>query len=265
MNLWGLSRYAYTRGNPTTRSDPTGHDDFGGDFGGGDFGGGGDTGSTGFDPNAPSIDRSEDPNFGMSSSESGTGFDPNAPSIDRSEDPNFGMPSTGFDPNAPSIDRSEDPNFGMPSTGFDPNAPSIDRSEDPNFGQPSTGFDPNAPSIDRSEDPNFGMPQQPRDWFDIYDSAQKLAREWEQTVQDGGTVDRAAARQQLSDIRAEIRQALDDPNLSDIAASNLRRASLQLFNSGNIAGVVGPGDLPEEALKAITGSGARSQPGLPKR
>jgi hypothetical protein len=45
----------------------------------------------GFDPNAPSIDRSEDPNFGMAPSDSGAGFDPNAPSIDRSEDPNFGM------------------------------------------------------------------------------------------------------------------------------------------------------------------------------
>ena len=53
LNLWSLSRYAYTRGNPTTRTDPTGHDDFGGDFGddfGGDFGGGfggfgGDTGT----------------------------------------------------------------------------------------------------------------------------------------------------------------------------------------------------------------------------
>jgi RHS repeat-associated protein len=43
---WGLSRYAYTRGNPTSRTDPSGHDDFGGgdfsggDFSGGDFGGG---------------------------------------------------------------------------------------------------------------------------------------------------------------------------------------------------------------------------------
>jgi RHS repeat-associated protein len=39
FNLWGLSRYAYTRGNPVTRIDPTGHEDFGDDFGdiGGDF------------------------------------------------------------------------------------------------------------------------------------------------------------------------------------------------------------------------------------
>jgi RHS repeat-associated protein len=38
---WGLSRYAYTRGNPTSRTDPSGHDDFGGgDFSGGDFSGG---------------------------------------------------------------------------------------------------------------------------------------------------------------------------------------------------------------------------------
>ncbi len=37
FNLCGLSRHAYTRGNPTSRTDPTGHDD----FGGGDFGDGG--------------------------------------------------------------------------------------------------------------------------------------------------------------------------------------------------------------------------------
>jgi RHS repeat-associated protein len=109
FDLQGLSRYAYTRGNPTSRVDPTGHDDggdFGGDFGGGDFidsgfvdggsvdTGGGDTG-TGFDPSAPSIDRSEDPNFGLPASDATTtGFDPSAPSIDRSEDPNFGLPTS---------------------------------------------------------------------------------------------------------------------------------------------------------------------------
>jgi RHS repeat-associated protein len=138
FSLWGLSRYAYTRGNPVSRLDPTGHDDFSGDFSGGGFdfsgggfdtgggfvdtggggggfdtsggGGGVDTGSTGFDASAPALDRSEDP-IPSDTSSSASGFDPSAPALDRSEDP---IPAStgggnGFDPSAPALDRSEDP------------------------------------------------------------------------------------------------------------------------------------------------------------
>jgi RHS repeat-associated protein len=49
---WGLSRYAYTRGNPTSRIDPTGHDDLGG----------GDVSS--FDTGASSFDTFSNLDFG---------------------------------------------------------------------------------------------------------------------------------------------------------------------------------------------------------
>jgi RHS repeat-associated protein len=93
FNLWGLSRYAYTRGNPSSRVDPTGHDDFGGgDFGGGDFGGGGfdfsgggfdfsgggfDTGGGGFDTGGGGFDTG-----GGTIDTGGGGFDTGGGTID---------------------------------------------------------------------------------------------------------------------------------------------------------------------------------------
>ncbi|HEY4027422.1 MAG TPA: RHS repeat-associated core domain-containing protein [Candidatus Dormibacteraeota bacterium] len=164
FNLMGLSRYAYTRNNPTSRTDPSGHDDFGGgDFGGGDFGGGdfsggdfsggdfsggdfsggdfssGDTSSV----DTSSVDTSsvDTTSVDTSSVDTGTGFDPAAPALDRSEDPivSDSGNGSGFDPAAPPLDRSEDPivSDSGNGNGFDPSAPPLDRSEDPiNAGSP---------------------------------------------------------------------------------------------------------------------------------
>jgi hypothetical protein len=100
-------------------------------------------------------------------------------------------------------------------------------------------------------------------WTDLYTNAMNTARGWEQTVRDGGTVDTVAARQQFQDLISQIHTALDDPNLSQLGSRSLSSAAYQLYASGNIAGVVHPGDLPADAL-GVLGSG-RTPPGLPRR